>query len=164
MSDWAGTTTSILNLAIQAALSGEDRIAILDLHESRPAVAKRLGITDIATGLQDVVAGRIALEKAVQPTCIKNLFVITPVSGNSFDSPSPEVVRWILSWLRQHYDVIFVDGPNWQDNAFLHLGDVVFLAASLREASAARTASVARELTRTGVSLRGILTTGVQTD
>jgi hypothetical protein len=156
----AGTTTVLLNLAVSAARSEQERIAILDLHTSRPAVATRLGIPE-GPGLQDVIAGRIALEKAIQPSRLKNLFVLAPQPDSELETvATKETVHWLLGWLRRQYDLILVDSAAWEGNPFLSVADAVFLVAGSQEASPARTPHVAREIARQGGSLRGLIHTG----
>jgi Mrp family chromosome partitioning ATPase len=156
-----GTTTALLNLAVTAARQGNRRVVILDLNAARPAVAKRLGVNS-GPWIDDVLAGRGGLEKAIQPTLISGLNVLAPEpeSGPAI-VPSAEAVRWILSWLRQRFDLIFVDAAPWEGTTFLSLGDAVYLV-SADLSSASRLDHIAREIARQGGLLRGILRTSVE--
>jgi Mrp family chromosome partitioning ATPase len=156
----AGTTTALLNLAVSAALDGLRRVAVFDLNAPRPAVAKRLGVAPGAW-IDEVLSGRAGLETILRPTRIQGLFVLSPEARDGKAAfPSAEAVRWILSWLRQHFDLILIDGPTWSDNPLLSAGDAVFLVSPQDGLSAPRLSSIAREVARQGGLLRGVIQAG----
>jgi Mrp family chromosome partitioning ATPase len=157
-----GTTTALLNLAVCAAREGKRRVAVLDLNASRPAVAKRLGVSS-GPWIDEILSGRGGLEKALQPTRVGGLFVLAPdARGDRASVASAEAARWILSWLRQRFDLIFIDASPWEDQTSLALGDAAYLVAPAGGPSAARLSHVAREIARQGGRLRGILQTGIE--
>jgi Mrp family chromosome partitioning ATPase len=155
-----GTTTALLNLAVSAAQEGRRRVAVFDLNIRRPAVAKRIGVAP-GGWVDEVLAGRAALETVLRPTRIEGLFALCPeVRDEKATSPSAEAVRWILSWLRQHFDLILIDAPSWSENPMTSAADAVFLVAPEDSLSDSRLSSIAREVARQGGPLRGVIQTG----
>jgi MinD-like ATPase involved in chromosome partitioning or flagellar assembly len=155
----SGATTVLLNLAICAAEEGTHRIAVLDLNTSSPGVAKRLGVSS-GPWLDEVLAGRRGLEGALQPSRVRGLFVLsTDVQSERAVSPSVEAVRWMLSWLVQRFDRIFIDGPVWENHLPVASTDAVFLVVPAEGPSDTRVARIAQEIARQGGRFRGILQT-----
>jgi Mrp family chromosome partitioning ATPase len=156
----AGTTTVLLNLAVSATLGGKRRVAVLDLNTIRPTAAKRLGLS-AGMGIQEVLSGRSALEQAIQPTRVKELFVLAPaVKDNTAAVFSAEAVRWIVSWLRQRFDLIFIDSATWEGNTLLASADAVFLVAPRNGVSAPRLTNIGHAIARQGGLFRGVIQTG----
>jgi Mrp family chromosome partitioning ATPase len=161
VSPGVGATTALLNLAVCAAREGKQRVAVLDLNSARPAVAETLGVS-AGPWFEDFLAGRSGLEKALQPTRVASLFVLAPnAAGDRTTKPSTEAALWIVSWLRGHFDLIFIDASPWEETTFISLGDAVYLVAPVGSASAARLDRIACEIARQGGRLRGILQTGM---
>ncbi len=108
----AGTTTVMLNVAFSACRGKGQRVAVVEGHLARPALAVRLGLGAIP-GLQDVLAGKLALETAVVATGQPALHVLTagahPNDGKILVS---EAFPWLLAWLRERFDIILVDAPD----------------------------------------------------
>ena len=63
------------------AREGLRRVLVVDAHLRQPAVAERLGLS-ASPGLREVLAGSIALERALQPTEQPNLFALTAGTSN----------------------------------------------------------------------------------
>jgi hypothetical protein len=157
-----GTTTALLNLAVSAARNGSRRVAVLDLNGSRPAVARRLGVS-AGPWIDEVLAGRGGLEQALQPTGVPGLFILAPeVRGDQAVLPATEAIRWVISWLRPRFDLIIIDGPTWEDSPPFTSVDAVFLLAPADGPSAARVGHVSQAIARLGGRLRGILQTTLQ--
>ncbi len=104
----AGTTTVLLNLALCGGRADSMRLLLLDGHRQRPALAKRLGLPSLP-GWQEVLSGKAALEQALRTMLSPNLQILPP--GNSPCTLAADVLRWLLVWLRDRYDVILIDGP-----------------------------------------------------
>src|SRR5262249_20240311 len=100
----AGATTVLLNLAFSGA--GRFRVAALDAHRTRPALALRLGLGPIP-GLSEVLSGSAALEKAVAPVA---RLPVLPAGTKAAKPLAPHALSWVLGWLRERYDAILVDG------------------------------------------------------
>jgi hypothetical protein len=157
----SGTTTVLLNLAVCASEEGRRRVAVVDLNTARPAVAKRLGVSS-GPWLDEVITGRRGLESALLSTRARGLSVLSPdVQGERAVSPSAEVIRWMLSWLGQRFDVVFIDGPMWEDNQSLPGTDAVFLVLPAEGQSGLRVGRIAQEITRCGGRFRGFLQTRI---
>lgn len=114
---WAGTTTVLLNLALTAAGQEGRKIAVVDANLRRPALADRLGLAP-SPGLRDVLGGNVPLRQALQETARRNLWALA--AGKAI----PGDVRLPLDWLmptlrqlRQHFDLVFVDAPSWNEGS-----------------------------------------------
>lgn len=111
----SGTTTVILNLAIQAVRQSQHRVLVLDAHLERPAAAGRLGLP-AAPGLKEVMGEQCPLAIALQPACIERLHLL---AAGQAPLPSPEqlgrTLPLLLARLRQWYDWILVDTGVWNE-------------------------------------------------
>jgi Mrp family chromosome partitioning ATPase len=156
-----GTTTVLLNLAVVAG-GQRRRVAVLDMNLARAGLAVRLGHTSPG-GLFDVLAGNLALEQAMLPTAVSALSVMAlGGAGKKNLQLSAEPVVWLLSWLRQRFDVILIDGPAIEDAADLAIlapcADGMFVVAPHGDSeSVARTAPPM--VVRMGGRLRGMIHT-----
>jgi Mrp family chromosome partitioning ATPase len=158
-----GATTALLNMAVCATREGNRRVAVLDLNAARPAVARWLGVAQ-GPGIDEFLSGRVSLEKALHPTRVSGLFVLATCGGaDKAVRPSPEAIRWIATWLRQRFDLIFLDAGTWEEASSVVLADAVYLVTPIGSASSPRLSQVAREIARQGGRLRGILQTDIQT-
>ena len=156
-----GATTVLLNLAVVAAAGGR-RTAVVDAHPTRPDLAARLGHTGQA-GLQDVIAGRLALEQAVVPTAVPNLRLLPARLRDGATGPlSDGAAGWLLAWLRERFDVVLLDGPALDDPAALATlaprCDDLYLVLPEGE-TAAVNRGPAQTLARMGGRLRGLIHT-----
>jgi Mrp family chromosome partitioning ATPase len=106
-----GTTTVLLNVAVSGAAAQTHRLIVVDANWARPALTQRLGL-GAPPGLADFFAGSLALEQAAVPV-LPQLHVLAPgakpLTEKALASPA---MSWIVSWLRERYDVILVDGPD----------------------------------------------------
>ena len=158
----AGTTSVLLNLAICGCRHHRRRIVVVDVNRTRPAAARRLGLTP-PIGLHEVLQGRAALEQAVLETPQCDLRVLSP--GDSADgSPWPaDAVRWALAWLRQRFDLVMVDAPAWQDGGDLRtltpLASAVYLVVDGEDAQRPQVRTVARGVKQVGSRLGGLIVT-----
>src|SRR5262249_50459289 len=116
----SGTTTALLNLAISGCRGGERRVAVVDVNLRRPGVAERLGLLE-KPGLQEGLAGRAALEQALQVAALENLHALTaaPRTGGAIDLLTEQAAAWVVGWLKQRYDLVFLDAPVWEETAEL---------------------------------------------
>ena len=116
-SPWAGTTTVLLNLAVTAARQDGKKIAAVDANLRRPALSDRLGIAS-SPGLRDVLAGNVPLRQALQETGQPGLWALSAGKTNLGDVRLP--LDWLLPTLRQlrqHFDLVFVDAPSWNEGS-----------------------------------------------
>jgi Mrp family chromosome partitioning ATPase len=159
----AGTTTALLNLAISGCRQQGRQIVIVDANRGRPAVAKRLGLESSA-GLHEVFQGTIALEQAVLATPQNDLKVLAAGHAESEGPHWPaEALRWALTWLRQRFDVVFVDGPAWSDTALVRslcpLVDAVYLVVDATQAQQPLVRAVTRSVMQHGSRVGGLIVT-----
>jgi Mrp family chromosome partitioning ATPase len=154
-----GTSTVLLNLAAVAARSGQ-RVVALDANLARPALAPRLGYRP-AAGLQDVVAGSVALEQAVLSTPVSGLHLL-PAGGKKTGPLTTEAITWLVAWLRERFEMVLIDGPCVEDAADLVLfaphADGLYLVLPQGETGPAGKGA-AQSLTRMGGHLRGLIHT-----
>jgi Mrp family chromosome partitioning ATPase len=109
-----GTTTVLLNLAVTAAIQ-DARVIVVDANPSRTSVAQRLGQCATA-GLAEVLDGSLALEQAVVKTGIASLHLL-PAGASIKGALTNKAMSWLATWLRERYDLIFIDGPAIEDAA-----------------------------------------------
>ena len=109
-----GTSTVLLNLATIAAMQHKLRVVVVDANGPRAALAQKLG-HGAAAGLQEVIDGTLALEHAIVKTPILSLHLLP--AGNSSKKLTSGAMTWLAAWLRERYDLIFVDGPTMDETA-----------------------------------------------
>jgi Mrp family chromosome partitioning ATPase len=157
----AGASTVLLNLAVAATLAGKNRVVVVDAHLRRPCLAQRLGYA-AATGLQEVLEGKFALEQAVVPTAIAGLHLIAAQAGPAAIRMRAEAVRWLLAWLRDHFELVLIDAPPLGDD-----GDLPILAPACdagylvvpEEESPQSQKALGQALTSMGARVRGFFHT-----
>jgi Mrp family chromosome partitioning ATPase len=109
----AGTTTVLLNLAVTLAQEGKTRVLVVDGNVTRAGVAAKLALKP-APGLCEVLAHRVPLAWAVQPSVVPSLQVLT--AGEADASTPAELSRdlpKLLGQLREWYDWVLLDGGVW---------------------------------------------------
>jgi succinoglycan biosynthesis transport protein ExoP len=157
----AGTTTTLLNLAISGCRQHQRRIVVVDAQRVRPAAAQRLGLANSA-GLAEVLQGKIALEQALQTTIQPELFILPAGAQEPHATWSAEAVRWVLAWLRQRFDLVVVDAPPWQTAelaTLLPAVDTVYLVLDKSEQAQAQVRAVTRGIAQRGGRLGGLIVT-----
>jgi Mrp family chromosome partitioning ATPase len=156
-----GATTVLLNLAISACAGERRRTVVVDFNLHRPALAARLGLP-LTPGLHEVLAGTVALEHALQPTAMPGLHALAATPGAWPTSPrTAEALRWLMGWLRERFDVVFLDGPPGADGpelaALTGLADAIYPVVSEAETGSAAVQHLLQAITRRGGRLRGLL-------
>jgi Mrp family chromosome partitioning ATPase len=158
----AGTTTVVLNLAIQAARQ-RGQVLVVDAHLERPAAAGRLGLSS-SPGLSEVFLGQCPLTLAVQPTCVERLHFLgvgetSSVSGEQVGRSLPLV----LSQLRQWYDWVLVDAGVWgempQRDAACAVADALYVVARDTDVLGATVSDLRVQVRRLGGQARGAVAT-----
>jgi Mrp family chromosome partitioning ATPase len=159
----AGTTTTLLNLALTFARQGKSRVGVMDANRHQPAVAERLGLPEVP-GLAEVVAGSVALAQVLQETGQPNLVALTAGAAGLTVRLAGEAIRALLRQLRERLDLVLIDAPCWSsDPALTHLARLcegVYLVSPKAEADFPETTELVQELTQEGIPLRGHLLTG----
>ncbi len=106
-----GKTTTLCNLAVAIAQSGQ-RVLAIGCNLRRPALHKMFGIRK-KPGLTDVLIGARTWQEVVQETGIENLhaFCSGPIPPNPSELlGSPEMTE-LIRQVREAYDVILLDCP-----------------------------------------------------
>jgi Mrp family chromosome partitioning ATPase len=114
MKQHVGTSTVLLNLAVSAAMKQNLRVAVVDANAHQAGLAKRLGYTGTG-GLQDIVAGSLALEHGLVKTPVAGLSLLPAGSIKKPAMLTGEMLGWITAWLRERFDLIFIDAPTLED-------------------------------------------------
>jgi Mrp family chromosome partitioning ATPase len=158
----AGVTTALLNLAVCAAAGGRE-VVVVDANLRRPALAGRLGLTS-GPGLREVLAGSAALEQALRRTAQERLLALTAGVGPGRDGAlTAEAMRWVATWLRRRFDLVFVDGPAWEGGAemaaLVGASDRVLLVLDQQETAQPEVRAATRTIARMGGQFGGLLVT-----
>jgi hypothetical protein len=161
----AGTTTVLLNLAVTLAAEGKARVLVVDANVTSPAVAAKLGLKP-GPGVCEVLASRVPLTLAVQPSAVARLDVLA--AGDATDSTAESVGRdfvRLVGQLRQWYDWVLVDGGKWgampERDAACPTADAVYLVTRDTHAERPEFFALRGWVKELGGLLRGYVTTRV---
>jgi Mrp family chromosome partitioning ATPase len=160
----AGTTTTLLNLALTFARQGQQRVGVVDANRHQPAVAERLGLPEVP-GLAEVLAGSVALAQVLQESGQPNLVALTAGAAGLTVRLAGEAARVLFRQIRERFDLVLIDGPCWPAepttlSQVAGLCEGVYLVSPEAEADLPETTQLIHELTQQGVRLRGHLLTG----
>jgi Mrp family chromosome partitioning ATPase len=157
----AGVTTALLNLAVTACAAEHREVVVVDTNLQRPALAGRVGLP-AGPGLRDLLAGSAALDQAVRGTVQERLHVLTAGSERAAGL-NAEAVRWVVAWLRQRFELVFLDGPAWHAEAVLAplvaAADRVLLVLDHADVERPDVRAAVRGIARLGGQLGGLLVT-----
>jgi non-specific protein-tyrosine kinase len=110
-----GKSTTLANLALVYARAGR-RVLLADLDLRRPSLAQRFELA-AAPGVTEVVAGRIALEDALQRVPLRDgvgrLDVLTSgaIPGNPGELVASGALDGLIEHMRARADIVLIDGP-----------------------------------------------------
>ncbi|HEY5907461.1 MAG TPA: polysaccharide biosynthesis tyrosine autokinase, partial [Vicinamibacteria bacterium] len=106
-----GKTTTVVNLAQLLAVSGE-RVLVVDCDLRRANLHNRLGVAR-EPGLTDFFVKQMELHDLIQPTQVKNLFVLTagPLPPYPPALLARDDVHAFVEQLRHHYRWVILDSP-----------------------------------------------------
>jgi capsular exopolysaccharide synthesis family protein len=160
-----GKSTVACNLAISIAQTGK-RVALVDADLRRPRVHQHFGISD-KVGLMNVLKGETTLKEALQPTFLRNLFVLP--CGHRPKNPGEVVTSEnfakVIELLRSGFDIVILDTPPVIPVAdpvsIASLVDGVYLVFRIRR-GVKITASRAKEsLSQVNARLLGVIVNGL---
>ena len=157
-----GASTVLLNLAVIAAREQKTRVLLVDANSQRASLSQRLGLGACA-GLLDVIEGTLALEQSIVKTGIAALHLLP--AGTPSKTPRPlgaEAMAWLINWLRERYDLVFIDGPTIENAADLAVqvphADGIYLVLPQGE-TASVNKGIAQTISRLGGRLCGLIHT-----
>lgn len=151
----------LLNLAVTATQQNMGRIVVVDAHLRRPSLASRLGYA-CATGMQEVFQGRLALEQAVVQTAITGLHLVPAQPLSATSVPRVEAVRWLFTWLSDHFNLVLVDAPSLESAnelaPWIAACNCVYMVVPEGESEPSQRA-LAQSMIAMGAKLRGLFHT-----
>ena len=106
-----GKTTTVSNLAVSFANLNK-KILLIDCDLRNPSIHKMFRLNNI-DGLTDILAKDRAVDKCIQETELKNLYVLTAgaTPPNPAEILSSEKMKNLIEDLKNMYDYIFIDTP-----------------------------------------------------
>ncbi|MDI3236261.1 CpsD/CapB family tyrosine-protein kinase [Exiguobacterium antarcticum] len=106
-----GKSTTSSNLAVAYAQQGK-KVLIIDTDMRRPTVHYTFRVAN-GLGLSSLLTRQAELEKAILPTKIENLSILTagPIPPNPAELLSSKAMEKLILQLREEYDVIILDAP-----------------------------------------------------
>jgi receptor protein-tyrosine kinase len=157
-------TTVMLNVALARAGQTAAPLVIVDANLRQSAVATRLGLP-ATPGLRDVLAGKIALQRALQEVDPANLKVLA--AGKSWEEErgalAGQAMHSVLRHLRDQFQWVLVDAPSWDGRPeVVALGaacDASYLVLPQREAETDATAELLQLIGHQGGRVRGCILT-----
>jgi len=107
-----GKSTVVSNLAIAMAQAGQ-RTIIVDADFRKPLQHLLFGVNHSDRGIGAVLAGKVKLSKAVQPTQVKGLYLLVAGTGmaNPAEVLSSTQFAKLLQCLAEAFDRVIVDAP-----------------------------------------------------
>ena len=108
-----GATTVASNLAITLAKHVEGSVLFVDANFPKPSVHQIFGVNP-APGLGEILIDNYESTAAIQPSMIKNLFILTTGGVQSNPNPyyeSPLFTELLQTWKRTYKFVIFDTPP-----------------------------------------------------
>lgn len=162
-----GKSTSVLNLAVASAQSGES-VIVVDCDLRRPSMHRLFNLPN-NVGFTSVIAGTATLDEALQETTVPGLRVLTsgPTPPNPFRMLNSRATRHLLQQLRDKAEFVIVDTPPALGMADAHListsTDGVLLVVSSHGAKKHELARTCDMLSQTGVEMLGVILNRVQT-
>ena len=106
-----GKTTTVSNLAVSFANLNK-KVLIIDCDLRNPSIHKMFRLNNIY-GLTDILAKDRAVDKCIQETELKNLYVLTAgaIPPNPAEILSSDKMKNLIEDLKNIYDYIFIDTP-----------------------------------------------------
>lgn len=106
-----GKSTTSSNLAVAYAQQGKS-VLIIDTDMRRPTVHYTFKVAN-GLGLSSLLTRQAELEKAIIPTKIDNLSILTagPIPPNPAELLSSKAMGNLIGQLREKYNVIILDAP-----------------------------------------------------
>lgn len=106
-----GKSTTSSNLAVAYAQQGK-KVLIIDTDMRRPTVHYTFRVAN-GLGLSSLLTRQAEKEKAILPTKIDNLSILTagPIPPNPAELLSSRAMEHLVAQLREEFDIIIFDAP-----------------------------------------------------
>jgi len=106
-----GKSTVSNNMAVTWADQG-DRVVLVDADLRRPTIHRTFEVSN-RLGLTNYLSGSASLQDVIQPTMVKNLYVITsgPVPPNPAELLGSTRTSTLIKELTVKYDLLVLDAP-----------------------------------------------------
>jgi|SRR5579871_712593 len=163
-----GKSTTALGLARLAAKAGQ-KVMLVDADLRRPSLAEQLGITTLAHGIVDVLAGEAKLEEAIaaDPKSSAKALVALKAAGNPPDLLGSQAMKKLIAQLSESYDLVVIDTapllPVNDARVLSKLADTVLFVVRWEKTPRDSVVSAARILADTGTHVAGIALTRADT-
>jgi len=108
-----GKTTTACNLALAlASMSGDERVALVDLDLRRPGVARSMGVS-VTTGVDDMLSGEAEIEAVRVPTNVRSLdlFLARQPRAAAHELLATPRLAALHQELLRSYGIVVVDAP-----------------------------------------------------
>jgi Mrp family chromosome partitioning ATPase len=155
----------LLNLAISLARDNATPAIVVDANLHRPTLAERLALP-MGPGLGEVLAGRLALPRAIQNTGQANLHVLTAGKTAYENTPlaDEDAMRSVLRQLRGRFDWIFVSACCCDERLeAIGLGtacDAIYLIVPAKHTDRSKVEELSQLIVQQGGCLRGYVLIG----
>ncbi len=157
-----GATSALLNLAITAAREKTGEVLVVDGNLNDPGIARQLELS-YEPGLADVLAGQLNIDKAIRPTRVASLHVLTTGNSELTIEPAAASLATIFRDLSSRFSTIFVDGPCFDESEmvkkFCVACDCVFPVVSKNRADEMLTPEMVKCLAATSCQVAGAILT-----
>ena len=161
----AGTTTTVLNLALTWAKHEKRKVLVIDVAEARAAVAAKMGLSN-TPGLAEVLHGTVPFAQALQETKQAHCWIMAAGETPAGPNPAalePKAMRDLLRQARKQFDLILLDALPWNDEsatiALASGADGVYLVVRQSETKTAKVDDIIRRIQRHDIFLGGCVIT-----
>lgn len=160
-----GKSSNSVNLAVAAAMSGED-VILVDCDLRRPMLHRVCGLPN-NIGVSNVLAGSATLDEALQQSAVPGLRVLTsgPTPPNPFKMLNSKAGRTLMQQLQKKARFVLIDTPPALGLADAQVlaaqADATLMVVSCRDTKRREMTRTRDLLMQTGTELLGIVLTKV---
>jgi polysaccharide biosynthesis transport protein len=164
-----GKTVIAVSLARLAARN-DRRVLIIDADFRRPSVARTMGMSQPASGIVDVLEGRLPLERCIVGDGRSHAFVLAGADkpANPSDLITSDAIEKLITALRGRYDLIIIDSapllPVYDTLALSRVCDQTLFVTRTGRTPRDSVAAALRSLKTMRVSVSGVVLTRTKAD